>query len=356
MSTITPSQFATLHPVHHLILDELIASAPLSVLTLCSSVHRRTLPVLYADICASPAVFSGLRLKEGYERTVEALKSTKTIRVRDFTSIEALYSLAGAEREQASVTSPSSPANNSHPYPRRYTNLFLSLDSLELELPALETSKGPFVPATYHGYLEQREILARPPEESMEPLSHFSVRRLSEQLPNGVQKIVFHLDEGGSDYWHEVRQHLLYQRPREAVIIVKGTISADGALLRRLFWKMGLYLPTESLNAERLTVFVDTDKPLDQNDRDQVQRYVIPVSEALAEYAQRLAWRIRQENRALADGYVEMRLVDHVEIHMPLFGRVLEEMSEEGRKQLYQLVSDGRLVVRDREESLADGV
>ncbi|ODO11287.1 hypothetical protein I350_00062 [Cryptococcus amylolentus CBS 6273] len=345
MSTITPSQFAALHPVHHLILDDLIASAPLSVLTLCSPVHRRTLPVLYADICASPAVFNGLRLKEGYERTVEALKSTKTIRVRDFTSIEALYSLAGAEREQVSATSPSSPANNSHPYPRRYTNIFPSLDSLELELPALEVQDdNDLIRATYHSYLELRESLERPPE----------------QLPNGVQKIVFHPDDdGGSDYWYEVCQHLLYQRPREAIILVKATISvAVGLKPWRIFNTMGFNLPTEWPNAERLTVLIDTDEPLDQNDRSQVQRYVISLERTMSEYARRLTWRVnlRQENRTLADEDVEMRLVNHVEIHMLLLGRVLEKMSEKERKQVYQLLSDGRLAVRDREESLADGM
>ncbi|TYJ51078.1 hypothetical protein B9479_008371, partial [Cryptococcus floricola] len=44
MSSITPADFATILPVHHLILDQLIASAPHSALRLCSAVYERAIP------------------------------------------------------------------------------------------------------------------------------------------------------------------------------------------------------------------------------------------------------------------------------------------------------------------------
>ncbi|ODO11282.1 hypothetical protein I350_00057 [Cryptococcus amylolentus CBS 6273] len=353
MASITPPNFTPLQPVHSLILDELIASAPLSVLTLCSSVHKRALSILYADIYSSPAVFKGLQSNEGYERTVESLKSTKTIRVRDFTSIDTLYSLSGPEREQPPAPSPSSPGNSAHPYPRRYVNLFPNLERLELGFPALQT--------TYHEYLEVLESSNPAAEEDETRPLNFLARRISKQLPNGVKEITFHLDNDRADYWYEIDQHLLFQRPREAVILLKGTVKTadEVAQSNATFGRLGEELPTEWPNAERLTVFVDTDEPLDRSDSEQVQRYVVPMSKALANYSQGLAWRINlgQEKRMLGDeDDVEMRLVDHVQIHMPHVARVLEQMTEDGRKQVDGLVRDGRLVVGEFEESMVDGL
>ncbi|ODN85041.1 hypothetical protein L202_00871 [Cryptococcus amylolentus CBS 6039] len=81
MFSMNPPNFSALHPVHTLILDELISSAPYSALRLCSPHHKGTIPELYRDTSSSPAVFRGLLLQVEYERPEEAFENTETIRI-----------------------------------------------------------------------------------------------------------------------------------------------------------------------------------------------------------------------------------------------------------------------------------
>ncbi|WVQ77586.1 hypothetical protein IAR50_007274 [Cryptococcus sp. DSM 104548] len=351
MSSITPAIFAPLYAVHHLILDELIASAPLSVLTLCSAVYKRVTAVLYADIESSPDVFCGLELQEGYERTVQALQSTKTIRIRDFTGIDTLYSLAGPQPDQQwSAPSPSSSSNDIHPYPRQYTSLFPSLKRLELGFPALKSS--------FHEYLEMLES-SNPALEEDETLPfNFLARRLVAQLPSGVMEAVFHLSRGAANPWYEVDQHLFFQAPRQAIILLKAEIEAPTEADGATFGRLGEELPTEWPNAERLRVFVTTQKPWPADSQQQREMYILSMGRALATYAKGLTWRVDLglQERALGDEGVMFKLVEHVEIHFPFSRQVLAEMDKEGRSVVDLLVKSGKLVLEEFDEGVRQGL
>ncbi|ODN85038.1 hypothetical protein L202_00868 [Cryptococcus amylolentus CBS 6039] len=350
MSSITPADFAALHPVHHLILDQLIASAPHSALRLCPAIYQRAIPVLYREIHSSPAVFRGVELQEGYERTVKALAHTKTIIVGGFDSIDTLYALAGprpVESSDSSSTPPSSPVAACPCYPRRYCGLFPNLDRLEFTSLALGSE--------YMAYLDE---LDDPDPRGHDPLSW---QRLGFQLPNDVREMIFYLDNDSEKHWYEVDQHIMIQRPHKVVIFIGGTVktAAQVAKSEETFARLGEELPVMWYNAERLTVFVDTNEGLDPSDHEQVRRHAIPMGKALSTFAHLFARIVvlRQKKWALRDeGDVKRKLVDHVEIHIPLVARVLEEMSEEGRKQVDQLVRNGRLAVGEFEKSMVNGV
>ncbi|WVQ77587.1 hypothetical protein IAR50_007275 [Cryptococcus sp. DSM 104548] len=339
MSSITPSNFVPLLPVHHLILDQLIASAPLSALTLCSSVYKRTLLVLYRDIYSSPDVFSGLRHQRGYLRTVGALSNTKTIRVGDFESIDTLYTLYGPNPEEDDYLLGASPSP-SQSYPRPYIDLFPNLERIELYSSALLSK--------YHEYLDELQD-----GDATLRLD----RRLSKQLPNGVKEIVFHLDGDDPFGWAEINLQLFNQAPREAVILLTEAVSkildSDDGMTS--FCSLGENLPTEWYNAERLRVFVRTEEPRELLDDRLLQRYLLTMGKALAWYANQLALDWDLEGWAKAAGQ-ELMVVGFVEIHFPFSQWVLAEMDNERRSEVDALIRDGRLELKEYNEEAVEGL
>ncbi|ODO11278.1 hypothetical protein I350_00053 [Cryptococcus amylolentus CBS 6273] len=216
MSSITPATFAALHPVHHLIFDELVASAPHSVLRLCSSTYKRGIPLLYADIYPSHAVFEGLRWDSGHDRTIEALRNTRTLRICDFASLDTLYELAGQEPESYTIPSPSAPSHAIeaiHRYRNIYGNIFPKLQRLEFGFPVLreriDAYFNPLLPEEDPGPSDREEILFK------------CIKRL---LPSNLREVVLHLDEEGEEYWNKAEDFLDTLAPREAVILIRGKV------------------------------------------------------------------------------------------------------------------------------------
>ncbi|ODO03640.1 hypothetical protein L198_02491 [Cryptococcus wingfieldii CBS 7118] len=290
MSTITPSSFAALTPVHHIILDELVVSDPLSVLTLSRLCYKRVIPVLYRTIHSSPEVFRGLELEQGYERTRDALASTKALSIGGSTSIDTLFELGGREYTRvchSCAKNPSACCSSSGYistiYPRRYFHLFRFLERVEIGFSALQASR------TY--YLKRD----RP------DLEIDLVGRIGFQTPADLKGTIFHLDEYGVDYWHQVDTHLLYLNSREAVILLKGevpnseelVVSSDGTRVGRAsFGRIGEQLHTAWPNGERLRVFVGARQPWETLNDYELHEYTITMALALVGYAENLTSRI----------------------------------------------------------------
>ncbi|ODO11279.1 hypothetical protein I350_00054 [Cryptococcus amylolentus CBS 6273] len=255
MCSITPSNFAPLLPVHNLVFTELLASAPSSVIALCSSAYERAAPVLYTDIHSSPGVFRGLQEEKAYGRTIEALRHTKTLSVGGSESFETLYELAGPEPKGHCCPmctpfriAPSNPSNMSSPYSRVYNNFFPNLERLELGFGSLKASAYHYdcfdsVPS------EEDPLFAGGSQDSI-------VRQVARLMPYNLKEIVFHLDEDEADYWYEVDSHLCNQRPREAIIFLKGTVKGqerddnrplcpESKAKRTSFGRLGERLPLE---------------------------------------------------------------------------------------------------------------
>ncbi|ODN85050.1 hypothetical protein L202_00880 [Cryptococcus amylolentus CBS 6039] len=234
MSTITPFSFAALTPVHHIILDELVVSDPLSVLTLSRLCYKRAIP--------------------GYERTRDALASTKTLSIGGSTSIDTLFELGGREYTRVCHScAENPPACSSYNeyistiYPRHYFVLFSSLKRVEIGFSALQASR------TYHLNADRPDF-----EDDL-------VARIAFQTPADLKETIFHLDEDGVEYWHQVNTHLLHLIPREAVILLQGEVpnreelmaSCDGTRVGRAsFGRIGEELDIAWPNGERLRVFV----------------------------------------------------------------------------------------------------
>ncbi|TYJ51367.1 hypothetical protein B9479_008059 [Cryptococcus floricola] len=288
MSTIIPTTFAALHPVHHIILDELVVSDPLSVLTLSRLCYKRVIPVLYRTIHSSPEVFRGLELEQGYERTRAALASTETLSIGGSTSIDTLFELGGREYKRvchscAKNRSASTSEYVSTIYPRCYFSLFRSLERVEIGFSALQASR------TYCLNADRPDL-----EEDL-------VARIGFQTPADLEETIFHLDEDGVDYWHQVDTHLHYQMPQEAVILLKGevpnseelAVSFDGMRAGIVsFGRIGERLPTAWPNGERLRVFVRARQPWETLNDYELHEYTITMALALVRYAEHLTARI----------------------------------------------------------------
>ncbi|ODO03634.1 hypothetical protein L198_02485 [Cryptococcus wingfieldii CBS 7118] len=294
MSSITPSNFAPLLPVHNLIFTELLASAPSSVIALCSSAYERAAPVLYTDIHSSPGVFRGLQEEKAYGRTIEALRHTKTLSVGGSESFETLYELAGPEPRGHCCPMcapfrivPTNPSNMSSPYSRVYNNLFPNLERLELGFGSLKASAYHYdcfdsVPS------EEDPLFAGGSRDSI-------VRQVARLMPYNLKEIVFHLDEDEADYWYEVDSHLCNQRPREAIIFLKGTVKGqerddnrplcpESEAKRTTFGRLGERLPLEWDNGVRLRVFVETREPWESLNARELRGYIISMGMALVRY------------------------------------------------------------------------
>ncbi|ODN85046.1 hypothetical protein L202_00876 [Cryptococcus amylolentus CBS 6039] len=204
MLSITPSNLAALHPVHHLILDELIASAPHLALLLCRSVYKRVIPILYAHVHSTPALFKGLQRETGYERTEDALCNTKSLSVDGSTSLHAICDLSSGSSDPFSILY--KPQNTRRLYPRPYHIMLPYLERLELSFSALQ----PPVIRTGPGIVQRRGR------------GQGVATRIADQMPNDLREIVFHLDEGTAGAWKELNGHLMSIGPEEAVVFVKG--------------------------------------------------------------------------------------------------------------------------------------
>ncbi|TYJ51368.1 hypothetical protein B9479_008060 [Cryptococcus floricola] len=216
MSSITPVTFAALHPVHHLIFEELVASAPHSALRLCSSTYKRVIPLLYVDIYPSPAVFEGLRWNSGDERTMKALQNTRTLKICDFASLNTLYELAGQEPESHTIPSPSAPSHTIEAIPRYpyiYDNIFPNLERLEFGFPVLRESVdgyfNMFSPED-PGPLDREKILFQ------------CIKCIKKLLSSNIREVVIYLDEEGEEYWNKALHllHTTFPSTNDAAVVV----------------------------------------------------------------------------------------------------------------------------------------
>ncbi|ODO03635.1 hypothetical protein L198_02486 [Cryptococcus wingfieldii CBS 7118] len=328
MFSITPSNFAALHPVHHLILDELIASAPHLALLLCRSVYKRVIPILYAHVHSTPALFKGLQRKTEYERTEYALCNTKSLSVDGSTSLHAISALSSGP-DPFSI--PEKPQNTRPLYPRPYYIMLPYLERLELSFSALQ-----------------------PPVVRTGPRGQGAATRIADQMPNDLREIVFHLDEGTVGAWKELNGHLMSIGPEEAVVFVKGEArkgqlvkTPDGGQKRMTFGRIGEKLPTLWTNGQLLRVFVGTQKPWDSLNGEEREDYAVSMSLALVEYAQGLFGAHIEGEEWFEAEQEESPLVAEVEFHLPSLKQVLAQMDGEGKTDVDALVRQGRLVLKE---------
>ncbi|ODO03638.1 hypothetical protein L198_02489 [Cryptococcus wingfieldii CBS 7118] len=338
MSSITPATFAALHPVHHLIFEELVASAPHSVLRLCSSTYERIIPLLYVDISPSPAVFEGLQSDAGEEWTLEALQNTRTLKICDFTSLDTLYGLTGVEPHSHTIPSPSVPSDAIEAIPRYrhiYRNIFPNLERLEFGFPVLRERVDAYINPHF-------------PEEGRGPVDREKMlfRRIERLLPSNLREVVFHLDEEGEEYWNKARHFLHTLAPRDAVIMIRGKILNRAKTLAA---GLGDLLPLSWDRAERLRVFVEPQGDWDSLDyTDKAKIHFSPMGISVYQYASNLYDELAERGWTSGSGQELPKSVPRVEIHLPERARVLQwVVDDDVHRPLDTLLEEGILVLKE---------
>ncbi|ODO11274.1 hypothetical protein I350_00049 [Cryptococcus amylolentus CBS 6273] len=330
MSSITPATFAALHPVHHLIFDELVASAPHSVLRLCSSTYKRGIPLLYADIYPSHAVFEGLRWDSEDERTLEALQNTRTLRICDFASLDTLYELAGQEPASRMI-------EDSPRYPYVYGTIFPNLERIEFGFPVLRKRVDNFF----------RPLLSQEAWEEAWDQAGIFPGVIPGLLPSNLREVVFHLDEEGEEYWNQARVFLDTLAPREAVILIRGKV------LNRAHT-----VADDGNGAERLRVFVVGSQEgwdsLDDDETEEGQTYIWPMAAAVDIFAINLHDELVERGWTLGSGQEVPKSIPRVEINLPERDCVVEWVDDDVREQLEALREEGMLVLEELDTEVVD--
>lgn len=257
-TNLSPSPFARLLPVQHLIFEQLALICPLTALRISRFSYRITIPILYRDVTASRELFRGLKQEtEDYQRTVQALAFTRVLRLTDFTSMDAVYHLAFDIGEPDPETK--------ERYPRLYQNLFPKVEKIVYNWPAVQSD--------YHEYID---IL----ESSSLDFVVGRGNRLRLQLGERFREVEVHLEKGRIDYWMEIEEFMFFNGPKDAVIYIDVH---NPTILRSI----GKFMPLAWASAEKLRVVVKAEEP--ESDRfSSKEEYVEPLAGSLAKYASRL--------------------------------------------------------------------
>lgn len=312
---LSPSLFARLLPVQHLIFEQLALINPLTTLRICRFSYRITIPILYRDVTASYELFRGLKQQtEDYQRTVKALSFTRVLRLKNFISMDAVYHLT------FDVEDPDPETKDK--YPRPYQNLFPRVEKIVYNWPAVQSD--------YHEYIDVLES----------SLLDFVVGRggrLRSQLGERFREVEVHLENGRIDYWMEIEQFMFFNGPKDVVIHIdvhNPTILAS----------IGDFMPLAWANAEELRVIIKSEGS-ESSGSSSKEKYVEPLAESLAKYASRLRQGDNPTDESEAGPFQRPKKVfftfpDRRGVMEELFERIIGEKEDEEAAVLKEVIKE----------------